>query len=157
MSFSLPRNQRDLRFSGQLRAAIEEDGPKLGMRRRRQAPSIPADVYDADPIPTPYFGQPSPLDEDDDPTTMIDRDAALAPKTKVIPGFRKPAASDSGTPSVIVSLPPIVTPKRKASGPPLAFWLVAAVVLGFASYRIAPVALSHAKAVTGFLDSASDP
>jgi len=162
MSFNLPRNARDLRFSGELRAALEEDAPRLGKRRLRQAPSIPPkDAYDADPIPTPYFGQPSPVgseDHDDCPTTMMDRETIPhAPpqkqlKTQVIPGFRKMTPSDSGTPNVIISLP---AEAKKRSSPPLAFWLIASLVLAIASYRIAPAAVAHAKAMTTLLDGSS--
>lgn len=179
MSFNLPRNAKDLRFTGELRAAVDEQPRgKLGIPRARRTPqpgqsAHARDVYQAEPIPTPYAPPPIAvlnLEDDESPTTMLDRDGLDivaggfagvgvpaagpqaggfgAPKQKApeakpsspVPNFRTPV----GMPSVIVA--PDSRPRTPAQPktPPLAFWLVAALVLGIASYRVAPLAIRRA-------------
>lgn len=175
MPFDLPRSRRDLRFTGELRAAVEEQ-PKGALGRARRAPRrTPRDVYQAEPIATPFVGSLPPIDlelvEDDDddaPTTMLDRDGldvlpGAKPRreprpTAPVPNFR-PAMPE--TPSVILApdLAPAVTPKEKPKeGPPLTFWLVAAMLAACVSYKIAPVAMNQATSLAHVLElpSSSD-
>lgn len=174
MSFNLPRNQKDLRFTGELRAAIDDQPrAKLGIPRSKKPTPQPGrsayapDVYRADPIPTPFSPPPIEMleidDDDDSPTTMLDRDgldvlpggfrsppqhhpsarAGNAP----VPNFRTPAPM----PKVIVapdSIPRMRQPEPpQTKAPPLVFWLVAALVLAIASYKLTPVAFAKAEHV----------
>jgi hypothetical protein len=155
MSFNLPRNQKDLRFTGELRAAID-DHPKsrLGVPRSKKRPET---------VPTPFAPPPIDffeLDDDDDaPTTMLDRDGldvlpgGFAPKQtaaanggSAVPNFRTPGPM----PKVIVapeSVPRLKGPEPQTKAPPLVFWLVAALVLAIVSYKITPVAFGKAEVV----------
>lgn len=162
MSFNLPRNARDLRFTGELRA-------ELGRVRR-----TPRDVYQADPIATPYASGPPAAsieiidlehDPDDDaPTTMLDRDGldviagglnGPRPKpeprqhaTAPIPNFRRVPEP----PSVIVAPETLPAPPPRKEPPPLTFWLAAAMVAAIVSYKIAPIAVNQADAVVRLLE-----
>jgi hypothetical protein len=156
MSFNLPRNQKDLRFTGELRAAID-DHPKsrLGVPRSKKRPET---------VPTPFAPPPIDFfehDDDDAPTTMLDRDGldilaggfaavgASRPSPDAsggnpVPNFRMPAP----TPKVIVA--PHSVSRMRPRGqdektPPLLFWLVAALVLAIVSYKITPVAFAKAE------------
>jgi hypothetical protein len=155
MSFNLPRNQKDLRFTGELRAAID-DHPKsrLGVPRSKKRPET---------APTPFAPPPInffELDDDDDdaPTTMLDRDGLDvlpggfgAPRQKPdasgrnpVPNFRTPVP----TPKVIVAPDSVAHLRPRAQdekAPPLLFWLVAALVLAIVSYKITPVAFAKAE------------
>jgi hypothetical protein len=172
MSFNLPRNQKDLRFTGELRAAIDDQPrSKLGIPRSRKTPqpgqsAHSPDVYRAEPFPTPFAPPPIDVldlddDDDDSPTTMLDRDGLDvlpggfgAPKHKAqspgggpVPNFRTPAPM----PKVIVapeSLPRMKAPDAQAKAPPLVFWLVAALVLAIVSYKVTPVAFTKAEVVS---------
>ena len=185
MPFDLPRNARNLRFTGEVRAAIDE-APRgaLGQRRSRgpqsrgHVPDPPLssrrDVYQADPVPTPFMApQACDFDDDDAPTTMLDRDGldviaggfgSHAPHpserprrmTAPVPNFRSPAE----IPTVIVApeamaLPlPVTSSAESASRPPpLAVWLVAAALLAVLSYKLAPAALYQADAMVKMLDA----
>jgi hypothetical protein len=171
MSFNLPRNQKDLRFTGELRAAIDDQPKaKLGIPRSKKTPqpgrsAHAPDVYHADPIATPFSPPPIDVlafdDDDDSPTTMLDRDGLDvlpggfgAPKHKPdgnrqspVPNFRTPPAM----PKVIVA--PDSQPRMQRSGdaqtktPPLVFWLVAALVLAIVSYKVTPVMVTKAEVV----------
>lgn len=171
MSFNLPRNQKDLRFTGELRAAIDDQPrSKLGIPRSRKTPqpgqsAHTPDVYRADPIPTPFAPPPIEVidldDDDDSPTTMLDRDGLDvlpggfgAPKKKAepnrrspVPNFRTPPAM----PKVIVapdSKPNMMNGgSAQLKGPPLVAWLVAALVLAIVSYKVAPVMVAKAEVV----------
>jgi hypothetical protein len=169
MSFNLPRNQKDLRFTGELRAAIDDQPrSKLGIPRSRKTPqpgqsAYAPDVYRADPIPTPFAPPPIEVldfdDDDDSPTTMLDRDGldvlpgGFAPKQtaaanggSAVPNFRTPGPM----PKVIVapeSVPRLKGPEPQTKAPPLVFWLVAALVLAIVSYKITPVAFGKAEVV----------
>lgn len=163
MSFNLPRNSRDLRFTGELRA-------ELGRARR-----TPRDVYQAEPIATPYMAGPPAAsieileeifedDDDDAPTTMLDRDGldviagglnGPRPKpqprqhaTAPIPNFRRVPE----TPSVIIAPEPLPAPPPARQGPPLGFWLVAAMLAAVISYKVAPMAVSQADSVVHLLE-----
>lgn len=185
MSFNLPRNQKDLRFTGELRAAIDDQPrSRLGIPRSRKTPQPGAsahapDVYRADPIPTPFAPPPIEVidleDDDDSPTTMLDRDgldvfaggfAAVglpaagpraggsgaakkkpeADRKSPVPNFRTPPAM----PKVIVApdaQPNMNRATDRAGSPPLVAWLVAALVLAIASYRVTPLAFAKADTV----------
>lgn len=168
MSFNLPRNQKDLRFTGELRAAVDEQPKaKLGIPRARKTPQpgksafpTPADVYRADPVPTPF--SPPPIDshhdfgDDDSPTTMLDRDGLDvlpggfgAPRKKPearkntnVPNFRDPSAM----PKVIVAPDPKTLPPQPKT-PPLYVWMIGALVLALASYKVTPVVVAKADVV----------
>jgi hypothetical protein len=174
MSFNLPRNPRDLRFTGELRA-------QLGRARK-----TPRDVYQADPVRTPFVSGPPAAsieildelleddDDDDAPTTLLDRegrdilpggfDAAGSPSARAragakpaarpqatapIPNFRAPPE----TPSVIVAPEPLPATPPRREGPPLAFWLVAAVFAAGLSYKVAPMAVNQADSVVHLFDA----
>jgi len=166
MSFSLPRNQKDLRFTGELRAAIDDQPrSKLGIPRSKKTPQPgrPAhtpDVYQAERVPTPF--SPPPIsgfdvgDDDDSPTTMLDRDGldvlpggfgSPKPKTSErarkktpVPNFRDPRA----VPKVIVKPDSQNVAGSQAKTPPLVVWLVAALVLAIVSYKVSPLAFAKA-------------
>jgi hypothetical protein len=172
MSFNLPRNQKDLRFTGELRAAIDDQPrSKLGIPRSKKTTPQPGrsayapDVYRADPIPTPFSPPPIEMmemdDDDDSPTTMLDRDGLdvlpggfrspqhpqHAHGGSPVPNFRTPAPM----PKVIVapdSIPRTRQAEPQTKAPPLVFWLVAALVLAIASYKLTPVAFAKAEHVT---------
>src|SRR5688572_21369490 len=102
MSFDLPRNQKDLRFTGELRAAIDDQPrSKLGIPRSKKTTPQPGrsayapDVYHADPIATPFAPPPIEVldfdDDDDSPTTMLDRDGL-----DVLPGGFAPRQHPQG-------------------------------------------------------------
>lgn len=186
MSFDLPRNSRDLRFTGELRAAEDEQPARSALGRVRRTPPAARrsdrDVYKAEPIATPFMSGPPAasievLDDDDDdaPTTMLDRDGldvipggfaavgspsarprgAGGPRqhgTAPIPNFRQVPR----TPSVIIApdLLPAQAPAPPAQrqGPPLAFWLVAAMFAALVSYKIAPIAVNQADSVVHLLE-----
>lgn len=185
MSFNLPRNSRDLRFTGELRAAEAEQpaGRALGRVRRTPVPGRRSDrdVYKAEPIATPYLSGPpaasidildlEDLVEDDDydddaPTTMLDRDGLdvlpggfsavgspsrpQPPATAPIPNFRRMPE----TPSVIVAPEPLPRPAAppQRNAPPLAFWLLAAMLAAVVSYRVAPLAVNQADSVVRLLE-----
>lgn len=172
MSFNLPRNQKDLRFTGELRAAID-DQPRstLGIPRSKKTPqpgrsAHSPDVYHADPVRTPYAPPPIEVldfdDDDDCPTTMLDRDGLDvlpggfgAPRQKPdasgrnpVPNFRTPQPM----PKVIVapeaSRPFLQQQDPQAKAPPLVFWMVAALVLAIVSYKVTPVAFAKVETVT---------
>jgi hypothetical protein len=169
MSFNLPRNSKDLRFTGELRAAIDDQPKaKLGIPRSRKTPqpgrsAHSPDVYRADPIPTPFAPPPIEVidlgDDDDSPTTMLDREGLDvlpggfgAPRHKPeanrrspVPNFRTPP----GMPKVIVARDskPTVPGQQRAKSPPLVFWLVAALVLAIVSFKVTPVMVAKAEIV----------
>lgn len=169
MSFNLPRNQKDLRFTGELRAAIDDQPrAKLGIPRSRKTPqpgqsAHTPDVYRADPIPTPFAPPPIEVvdfdDDDDSPTTMLDRDGLDvlpggfgAPKKKPegdrkspVPNFRTPPAM----PKVIVAPDsrPNMGGQAQPKGPSLVAWLVAALVLAIVSYKVTPAMVTKAEIV----------
>lgn len=171
MSFNLPRNQKDLRFTGELRAAVDEQPKaKLGIPRARRTPqpgksafATPADVYRADPIPTPFAPPPIDVidldDDDDSPTAMLDRDGLDvlpggfgAPRRKPdapiktpVPNFRDPHAM----PKVILApdLGKTVRPQASTRTPPLVVWMIGALLLAVVSYRVTPVIVAKADVV----------
>ena len=166
MSFSLPRNQKDLRFTGELRAAIDDQPrSKLGIPRSKKTPQPgrPAntpDVYHAERVPTPF--SPPPIsgfdvgDDDDSPTAMLDREGLDvlpggfgSPKPKPsererkrtpVPNFRDPHAM----PKVIVAGDSKKKLAPQTKTPPLMVWLFAALVLAIVSYKVTPLALAKA-------------
>jgi hypothetical protein len=166
MSFNLPRNQKDLRFTGELRAAID-DQPRstLGVPRAKRTPqpgrsAHTPDAYHAEPIPTPF--SPPPIDahafddDDDSPTAMLDRDGLDVLPGGFGPPRQKPDANGRSpfrapaVPKVIVapdSQPRMGPAATRTKTPPLVFWLVAALVLAIVSYKVTPVALAKAGGV----------
>lgn len=172
MSFNLPRNQKDLRFTGELRAAIDDQPrAKLGIpRSKKTTPQPGRSAYAQEPygpgtIPTPFAPPPIEMheldDDDDSPTTMLDRDGldvlpgGFRPPQhpqrvrggSPVPNFRTPAPM----PKVIVapdSIPRMKQPQEpQTKAPPLVFWLVAALVLAIVSYKVTPVAFGKAEVV----------
>ena len=169
MSFNLPRNQKDLRFTGELRAAIDDQPrSKLGIPRSKKTTPQPgrsahsADPYQPGTVPTPFAPPPIEVldfdDDDDSPTTMLDRDGldvlpgGFAPRQQhsqrpaaggPVPNFRTPAPM----PKVIVAPDsrPRMQPDAQTKTPPLVFWLVAALVLAIVSYKVTPLAFAKAE------------
>ena len=169
MSFNLPRNQKDLRFTGELRAAIDDQPrSKLGIPRSKKTTPQPGrsalspDPYAPGTIPTPFAPPPIEVldfdDDDDSPTTMLDRDGLDvlpggfgAPRHKPqgpaagnpVPNFRTPAPM----PKVIVAPDSQLRLPRDehTRTPPLVFWLVAALVLAIVSYKVTPLAFAKAE------------
>ena len=176
MSFNLPRNQKDLRFTGELRAAIDDQPrAKLGIpRSKKPTPQPGRSAYAQEPygpgtIPTPFAPPPIEVleldDDDDSPTTMLDRDGldvlpggfrsppqhhpSARGGNPAVPNFRTPAPM----PKVIVAPDSIPRMKHRqqeepqTKAPPLVFWLVAALVLAIVSYKVTPVAFGKAEVV----------
>ena len=157
MSFELPRANRSLRFTGEVKV------PALG-RKREKPPSGP-DVYKADP-PTPYIGaRPSVRSElaeraprspfesiDDAVTTAMVRDDLIdtpkAPKPPKHPGLAVPNFRRQASPPepAIVRLPRLEK-KQSAMSPGLTFlvWAFVAIIGGAASYRFAPEIVENVK------------
>jgi len=168
MSFELPRPSRDLRFTGEVRAA------DLGKARAsKQPPAL--DPYRADPAPTPWIGaRPSVRAEvasaapsarasretsgrrprwdsidDAAETHALDRDVLGLPKTPLVPkapkhaglgvpNFRRAAAPPEPQ---LVWIPAAAKKKPSASRAPgmsLLVWAFLAIVGGSVSYRYAP-------------------
>ena len=161
MSIQLPRNQKELHFTGSVKAlSLEEDAPRpaLGQQRPKAVPTPPPSRTPAPArIPTAR-GQLVSMD-DDQVTEALDRDivnaalfpvarrenAAAAPLNLPVPHFRSAAEARAhhAPPAVIVRRP-------SSSGLPLSVWLIAALISGIVSYQLAPQAVaSVTQAVRG--------
>lgn len=157
MSFVLPRNQRLIEWTGEVRA--------LGRGRPDQPappPSSKRDVYEQEMLPTPCLPSKSPFRaampsfDDRAETQAMDRDDVFGsqpPKPMrhglPVPNFR--AAIDPPGPQ-IVYLPKPVVRKKPTSLFALMVWTVAAIIAGMIAFRFAPQAMEHVDAAVKALD-----
>lgn len=164
MSFVLPRNARELRFTGQVRAIAPAPRPVI-VRRAEGRRVERGESFSM--APTPYVGarpQPSlgraPMAsyDDDSPTLALDPNpmaaviAAHRPVARVpgpSPWVQKPAARRPPPPPPSSALaaaavaqdesPKIIRRETREEGPlPWAFWVMTAILLGLMSYRFVP-------------------
>lgn len=172
MSIQLPRNQKELHFTGSVRAlAPERPARALGRERPKgpdpslrppPAPSRPqaADVYAAEAVlptmPGPnklptMRGQLASMD-DDQPTEALDRDlinASLFPLARrdnagVAPlNLPVPHFRSAAEARAHHAPPPVIVRRPQAGGGlPLSVWLIAALISGIVSYQVAPQAVA---------------
>lgn len=156
MSIDLPRNSKELHFTGSVKAlAPERSAHALGQGRPKRPPPS-ADLYQRDGQRTPYVGaRPSERadarNDEDLLTQAIDRDeikAALFPIARrenasqpapnlPVPHFRSAAEARAhhAEPAIIVKTP-------KGGNLPLGVWLMAALLGGIVSYQLAPQAVA---------------
>ena len=151
MSIQLPRTQKELHFTGSVKALGPERPVKLGRERPKGALPTPMPGK----LPT-MRGQLASMD-DDQPTEALDRDlinaalfpvarrenAAVAPLNLPVPHFRSAAEARAhhAPPTIIIKRP------HAGGGLPLSVWLIAALISGIVSYQVAPQAvasLTHA-------------
>lgn len=161
MSFELPRANRSLRFTGEVKPA------PLG-RPRAEKPRSGPDVYQHDVAPTPYIGaRPSlraelaarplrspfdSLDENAVTRAMVRDDLVDTPKTPkppknpglAVPNFRRHASP----PEPAVLRLPRLEKKRALMSPGMTIlvWAFVAIIGGAASYRFAPQMVENLRA-----------
>jgi hypothetical protein len=161
MSFVLPRNQRLIEWTGEVRA-LGRGRPKQD-EPSRPPPSSKRDVYQqAEMLPTPCIGSQSPFRaaypsfDDRAETQAMDREdifGSAPPKPMrhglPVPNFR--AAIDPPGPQ-IVYLPKPVVRKKPTSLFTLMVWTFAAIIAGMIAFRFAPQAMEHVDEAVKALD-----
>jgi hypothetical protein len=160
MSFELPRANKSLRFTGEVKAA------PLGKPRSKP------DVYQQETAPTPFIAaRPSvraelaarpirsPFDSLDENavTRAMPRDefeiqkAPKPPKNPQlgVPNFRRQASPPE---PAIVHVPRLEPKKKSSAGLAILVWAFVAIIGGAASYRFAPEILENVKTAAKAFD-----
>ena len=167
MSIRLPRNSKELHFTGSVRALGQErpKGPPPPPPSRSvpaPIPAVPSVMLTTPTRLTTMRGQLASID-DDMLTEALDRDiinqalfpiarrenASQPPPNLPVPHFRSAAEAHAhhAERTIIVTKPP------QGGAFPLGAWLIAALIAGIVSYQLAPQARNSLAEAVRALDS----
>jgi hypothetical protein len=159
-AFVLPRNERNLRFTGEVKAlgkarthVAPPPKPRRGAAPINQAliPTLPA------PPPPNAIRDAMPSFDDELPTLAFNADEVLLPLQRPPTPDKVPSAPPvfQRQPQPDTSRRPRPQPQteKRASGFPLLIWLALAILAGTASYRYSPDVVDHIRAATAHVEN----